>query len=220
LYRNGPTSPPRPHPADSHAATPIVHADAYKMQAMSSSPLPGFVGLGLVASSLLAGCAEQTFASSAFQIAYACPAEQVNAHPAGYRSQNYTPITVTGCGYKAEYECTLMSGYLFSTADDAACTERGRVIFESTDGSAHPAWRDKPDKASNLAALASAAHDLPCEPSSIRLLASTVLEGCGQRVVYRVVDYEPAVPPGRVRQALGRRYLMLERTPIRAITPP
>ena len=168
--------------------------------------------LGLVVS-LLGGCAQTVFAHRAFAVTYSCPSAQVTKHSTRSASADYTPIAVMGCGYQAEYDCTFRSGYPISTADDVACTERGRVVFEATDGSRYGAWQDEPEAASKEALVASAAHDLSCTRASVVVVAASVAEGCGQRVRYQIVDYELPGAAGHIEQAVGRRYGMRERSP-------
>jgi hypothetical protein len=160
---------------------------------------------------LLGGCVQTSGARSAFARTYSCPSSQVTVRPAGYQAAGYTPFAVTGCGYEAEYDCTVMSDYPLSTPSDVCCTERVRVAFEATDSSLHQAWLDDPEPASQEAAIASAAYDLRCERTSIAFVgtAGTVLQGCGQRVTYRIVGYSVAPPPGHVRRVEGRRFTLV-----------
>ncbi len=69
------------------------------------------------------------------------------------------------------------------------CTGQRRIAVVATDGGVHEAWEDDPSAATAAAALASAARDLPCAPGQIGVVAAgRILEGCGQRVTYEVVE--------------------------------
>jgi hypothetical protein len=90
-------------------------------------------------------------------------------------------------------------------------------MFLATDGSV---FQDRRDPAAE-AAVASAAHDLQCDPSSITVAGQdwysapdvevdrvpTVLEGCGARVAYQVVHAE------ELDDSAGR-YVLVSRSPI------
>jgi hypothetical protein len=103
---------------------------------VSLAPLRQLIGIGIVGS-LLGGCAETVHARRVFEINYSCPSSKVTARAAGYRSVDYTPVLVTGCGHEVEYDCTSVSGYPVSTADDVVCTERGRAAGRAYDGALH-----------------------------------------------------------------------------------
>ena len=87
--------------------------------------------------------------------------------------------------------------------------------FTATDGTVQNAVGSTANAARD-AALASAAHDLPCAPASITIVSRDsdglpiVFDGCSQRVTYRVDPYE-FVAPGGNRSVFGRRYTVVAR---------
>jgi hypothetical protein len=178
--------------------------------------------LGVVAL-LVGGCASySSLAHDQFGAKYSCLSDQVTVGPPAEMPSNYTVIDATGCGYETKYRCFHSAG--LGRADESRCEEENRLSYEGTDGSPHPTWENDPsvghtdEPARKAAALASAAHDLPCEPGSIVAVGNDVLEGCGQRVSYRVVDYAIAPVPGRVQPVKGRRYTLVGRIPISGAT--
>ncbi len=159
----------------------------------------------LAAVLMLGGCASITsIARDQFATTYTCPSEQVTLRRAAEESDGLTPIGASGCGHDTEYIC----GDLAKANYDypiRQCLEEHKLAFEATDGTVHRAWPRKRDEASRNAAIASAAHDLPCEPAAIAVVGSSwedgssvanVLEGCGQRVTYELVAHRLAVARG------------------------
>jgi len=175
-----------------------------------------FVGL------LLGGCAPSvaSAARNTFVLKYSCPGDQVTVGPA-VDAPGGALVDANGCGYDAKYGCiTAMNveGQLV-----VSCNERMRVSYEATDGSLHKTLDDVLsgvptdfEAVSKEAAIASAAHDLPCDPASVVAVGktNTLLEGCGQRVTYQLVGYDIAPPAGHVPQEKGRRYTLVGRIPI------
>jgi hypothetical protein len=143
-------------------------------------------------------------------------------------------VRVSGCGYDATYDCG--DDQLKSTVDAEGrvgatrtrdCGERYQLAYEATDGSRHPAslMDEVPSgfAAAKEAAVASAAHDLRCAPASVVVMGgdsepASILEGCGARLTYNLVDVPTA--PGRVRQVAAKRYVLTGRLAIPAPTAP
>ena len=106
------------------------------------------------------------------------------------------------------------------------CNARQRMEYEATDGTSHSAWFDdeirSKDATSVEAVLASAAHDLPCDRASLKVIGTdehgfgNVVEGCGQRITYQISevgDQPTAGPTGPVRK---HKYIVIGRMPLSA----
>jgi hypothetical protein len=160
-------------------------------------------GLAPIALSLLllpsAGCVKSRplVVRNAFASSYWCPVNQIEVHAEPGSDRLYH---VTGCGLEITYDCG-------DTGDARACEARERIEFEATDGTSRGGWQEEETTSnhgmSREAALASAAHDLPCDRASLHILGAdekgfpNVVEGCGQRVTYQIadVDDQPATSP-------------------------
>jgi len=88
-------------------------------------------------------------------------------------------------------------GYAGSLAALLGACGSTSMCFQATDGTLHGVrYHNAPsaNAAGDDAAIASAAHDIPCDRASISVVWESaadeyVLEGCGQRVTYRTVYY-------------------------------
>jgi hypothetical protein len=142
------------------------------------------------------------------------------ARPSGFRA--------TGCGFDVDYECvdtteTDGSGRYWQ---QRACNPRQRLEYEATDGTKHGGFFGEEIKANNPgareAALASAAHDIPCDKGSLKIVGddphgfANIVDGCGQRFTYQITEVgeQPAwTPTGSVR---AHRYVLVNRMPLAA----
>jgi hypothetical protein len=185
----------------------------------------------LVAS--LSGCVASvtSVARDTFLKSYTCPPGQLTVRPiedgtgaSCSASAEVCFVEVVGCGHDDEYQC--QAGSLGRNVDGVhvedgyptSCSPRERIAYEATDGSIHEAWGDA---AQGGAAIASAAHDLPCERASIVAIDNLTLEGCGQRVTYKSVDrFVATTPPGRFRITTSRRYTLVGRVPLPGAATP
>jgi len=150
-----------------------------------------------------AGCAPAfpSIARDSFTARFACPNEKLATRqlPAA-RGARYQ---VMGCGHAVVYACSVAPVTFYDgngralTQDRPSCGDAERITYESSDGSRRQAWLDD-EVATNFAiskeaAVASAAHDLACT-GAIRVVGSddrgfvNVLEGCGARITYQLVD--------------------------------
>ncbi len=78
--------------------------------------------------------------------------------------------------------------------------------YEATDGTSHGAWFSDEIQSKFAsaveAALASAAHDLPCDRASLKVIGTdahgfgNVVDGCGQRITYQISDVGAQPAPG------------------------
>ncbi len=164
-----------------------------------------------------AGCAKSPplVARNAFASSYWCPVNQIEVQAEPGADRLYR---VTGCGLAVTYDCS-------GAADSTDCRARLRVEYQATDGTSHGAWLEEETRSNNAAAreaaLASAAHDLQCNPASLQVVGGdpsgfpNVVDGCGQRVTYQIADVadQPTATPSEpgkkhryvalTRQALG-----------------
>jgi hypothetical protein len=177
---------------------------------MRSSVLVGCLGLGVP----LAGCfaSVTSVARDMFTTTYGCPSDQVVVQPAG-TDDSFTEVI--GCGHREEYNC--VAGYQSRHGErPTSCTYRSRAAYGATDGTVHETvWESTADP-QRAAAIASAAHDLPCPSASIAVIDSLTLEGCGQRITYRQLEQGYTTPPGHYRITGGYRYILVGRIPIPA----
>jgi hypothetical protein len=121
-----------------------------------------------------------------FAAKYHCPSDQITV-------RSGDDFEVSGCGTKARYICWEVPqvDHPHSVGPNE-CRQLKRIQYQATDGSLHESMEGD-NTAQREAAIASAAHDLPCAPASVVAdgelgLGGTTLEGCGQRVTYKVVD--------------------------------
>ncbi len=180
--------------------------------ALAVLPLPLFSSAGCTRSWPLV--ARNAFASNHW-----CPVNQIDVSTEPGSDGSYR---VTGCGLEATYVC----------GGDASseCHERLRVEFEATDGSAHGAWLEDETRSngatSREAAIASAAHDLPCDRGSLQVVGSdqrgfaNVVDGCGQRVTYQVVDVAEQTASSQPGPAGKHKYVVATRTSLSAPAAP
>jgi hypothetical protein len=167
-----------------------------------------------------AGCVHSRplLVRNAFADSYWCPVNQIDVRAEPGNDRLYH---VAGCGLEVTYDCG-------GTAGSTECQARQRVEYEATDGTSHGAWLNEDSNAnttmSREAAIASAAHDLPCDRASVQVVANdpnglaNIIEGCGQRVTYQVVDAaeQPTeTPSGPVKK---HKYALIRRLPF--ATPP
>jgi hypothetical protein len=166
------------------------------------------------------GCVKSRplLARNAFASSYWCPVNriEVRAEPGSDRL-----YSVTGCGLQLTYDCG-------DDADARGCQAHERVGFEATDGTSRDGSEEEEANhgLSREAALASAAHDLPCDRASIQVVGAdpngfaNVLEGCGQRVTYQIADVaEPpsATPSEPVKK---HKYVVIHRAAVAAAPAP
>jgi hypothetical protein len=163
------------------------------------------VGFGLFAW-LLGGCGTTEWvARDEFGAKYSCPKDQVNVRQEiaattakGQPLPGFTDLVVGGCNVQSRYRCHNAEADRGATRN--VCLERIRMGIQATDGSVAMAMQGDPDAASatDRAAIASAAHDLPCPRASIRVVARgpTVVEGCGQQITYQEEEHDLTPPPG------------------------
>ena len=155
---------------------------------------------------------------NAFADTYWCPVNQIEVHSEPGSDRLYR---VAGCGLEVTYDCG-------DAAGPKECQERQRAEYEATDGTTHGAWLNEDPNAntttSREAAIASAAHDLPCDRASVRVVGNdpnglaNVIDGCGQRVTYQIADVADetaASPSGPVKK---HKYVLIRRLPF--ATPP
>lgn len=148
---------------------------------------------------------------NAFASSYWCPVNQIEVHPEPGSDRLYH---VVGCGLEVTYDCG-------DAGDPQGCQARERVEFQATDGTAHGGWQEE-EMASNHgmsreAALASAAHDLPCDRASLQILGAdangfpNVLEGCGQRVTYQITDVTDQATTSPSEPVKKHKYVVINR---------
>ncbi len=169
-----------------------------------------------------AGCVKSRplLVRNAFAASYWCPVNQIEVRPEPGSEDRYH---VTGCGQEVTYDCN-------AGGAPGDCKARVRVEYEATDGTSHGAWQEEEAASNNAmareAAIASAAHDLPCDRASIQIVGgdpngfANVVEGCGQRVTYQIADVAPeatATPTDAVKK---RKYVVLTRSALAAPPPP
>lgn len=186
---------------------------------------PSRAALAVVAvwGSFTGGCAsDESLVRSDFARSYACPESQIQLAgiPGAY------PYRATGCGYSLEYECEDVP-YTDTTGQSYAarsCGARQLLEYEATDGTSHSAWFDEEtrsnDPKSVEAALASAAHDLPCDRASLKVVATdahgfgNVVEGCGQRITYQISDVGEQPAKGTRGPVRKHKYIVVGRVPL------
>jgi hypothetical protein len=180
-----------------------------------------WVGLGAL---FLGGCASAaSIARDEFVAKYACSADHAVAEDDGVGHAR-----VAGCGKSARYVCARdtepcrkdPSGCYTS---GLKCSEAGRSAYQATDGSLHAAWVDGASGFVSLmreATVVSAAHDLPCAPASVAVVARLTAEGCGQRVTYKEAPQTMVTPPGEAWIQNGLRLVLVGRVPLAAPEKP
>ncbi len=174
---------------------------------MRSRGVRAGLGLGRVlVACVLAGCAtRQWVARDAFGDKYSCPAEQVSVRseaqattPSGLPIPDTTNLSVGGCGVEAKYRCHNAGAGRGNTNN--VCVENSRFGIQATDGSVYTATASDAEaaRAPEKAAVASAAHDIPCPRASIRVVGREpmVVEGCGQRLTYKEEEHESRAAAG------------------------
>jgi hypothetical protein len=173
---------------------------------------------------LLGGCATSEWvARDAFGDKYSCPADQVTVRRVspstsvkGEPMPGFTDLSVGGCGLEAKYRCHNANADRGGTKN--VCVENVRFGIQATDGSVTMAMPDDPDapEAPVRAAIASAAHDIPCPRESLRLVMRepTTVEGCGQRLTYKEEEHALTPPPGYTLDAdvKGYRAVLVSRS--------
>jgi hypothetical protein len=177
---------------------------------------------------LLCGCASADWtARDQFGSQYSCPDELVNvlrkAPATDTQGQPLpgTEFTIGGCGSKARYLCR--RGSTPSGGSTNVCVERVLFALAATDGEVFTTMNDDPrgSEVAHRAAVVSAAHDIPCDAASLRVIANlpTVVEGCGQQVTYKEEEHAIPVPPGyKIEgQMKGFREVLVGRVP--AVSP-
>ncbi|HEX8791480.1 MAG TPA: hypothetical protein VF765_11060 [Polyangiaceae bacterium] len=182
------------------------------------------LGLAVLPPLLLvsAGCVQSRplLVRNEFAASYWCPVNQIEVRPEPGSEGRYH---VTGCGLEVTYDCS-------AAGETGPCQARLRVEYEATDGTSHGAWLEEEVASNNSmardAALASAAHDLPCDRASIQVVGAdpngfaNIVEGCGQRVTYQIADVagEPTASPSE--PVKKHKYVVLTRTPLAAPPAP
>jgi hypothetical protein len=173
------------------------------------------VGLGLVAW-FAGGCGTaEWIARDEFGAKYSCPKEQVYVRQQiaattekGQPLPGFSDLVVGGCGVQSRYRCHNADAGRGGTRN--VCLERIRMGIQATDGSVSMAIQGDPDasSATDRAAIASAAHDLSCDRTSIRVVARepTVVEGCGQQLTYKEEEHDLTPPPGYEADANVKGY--------------
>jgi hypothetical protein len=188
---------------------------------VQSVTLGGSIGLAAL---LLAGCfaSVTSVAHDMFATEYECPTAKERELPTAQ-------IEVVGCGHDEQYNCT--AGFKAndnrSSSYPTRCSYRRRSAFTATDGSVREtwdastttvggAWVSDASEAEKETAILSAVHDLPCARASIAVIDNLTLEGCGQRVTYKLIDGEKATatPPGHFHITTSHRYLLVARVPL------
>jgi hypothetical protein len=180
--------------------------------ALSLAVLP----LQLLAS---AGCTHSWphVARNAFAESYWCPVNQIEVSPEPGSDRIYR---VAGCGLEVTYDCS-------GTGDSMACRARQRIEYEATDATSHGASLEE-DTSSNHAmsreaAVVSAVHDLQCDRASLQVAGAdpngfaNIVDGCGQRVTYEIVDAADQPTAGPVKK---HTYVVLRRSPLAAPAAP
>jgi hypothetical protein len=156
------------------------------------------IATGLVFLVASSGCfaSNTSVAHDMFVAEYGCPTAE--------ESEDGDSVDVVGCNQHQQFTCS--PGF----------NSRARVAYMASDGTQRITWLD--DKSIIFdTALASAAHDLPCSPSTIKSVDNLTLEGCGQRVTYREVPVEVELVntvPRDFRVTLAYRYVLVGRVPI------
>ena len=191
------------------------------------------VPLGVaLAAGLLAGCATNEWvARDAFGDKYSCPADRVTVRkevpattPDGQPLPGFTDLAVGGCGVESKYLCHNSAAGTGSTKN--VCVENLRFGIQASDGSVVIATTGGPDAAGapEKAALASAAHDIPCARASLQVVGREpmVIDGCGQRLMYREEEHDLVPPPGYTLDGdiKGYREVLISRTPLADAGPP
>lgn len=174
---------------------------------------------------LSTGCSKASIARSQFSARYSCPSSQLTLAEGTEDGDQQTPIDVEGCGHKAAYMCTIRQWEDGSGGD--VCVERHRVIITATDGSTYSAWGDfralidELPAAITKAAIASAAHDIPCLAGQITVIGKgahgwpNMLQGCGQRITYQFNEGSgPAQPGGPVQPTYPVGFVVSARLPV------
>ncbi len=180
------------------------------------------VFLGLMAT-VFVGCYPSAVpvAQTRFASQYACPKEQLTIRGVGLEWENF--LDVVGCGHEAQYYCPYTSRDL-GQHFGRYCDPRDRTAYQATDGTLHEGWGSVGDRvvgpldpeveaARREAAVASAAHDIPCDRAALTAVDSEIVEGCGQRVTYRTVPEVIATPPGHFQIKEGYRFTLVGRIP-------
>ena len=121
--------------------------------------------------------------------------------------------------------CTMSQSSQGSSGND--CVERHRVIITATDGSTYEAWGDfhalvdELPAAVTRAAIASAAHDIPCSAGQITVVGKgahdwpNMLQGCGLRITYQFNEGNgPAPPAARVQQTYPVSFVLSAHLPV------
>lgn len=181
----------------------------HTLLALAILSLPMLASAGCVNSRPLA--ARNAFASNHW-----CPVNQIEVRSDPESAQNYR---VAGCGLEFTYDCG-------GPSETGACRERQHIEYEATDGTTHAAWSDEVATTSGAlareAAMASAAHDLPCDRASLQVFSSdqrglpNVVDGCGQRVTYQIADVGDESHPG----ASGKhKFVVIARSSLSAPAP-
>ena len=105
------------------------------------------------------------------------------------------------------------------------CEENGTFAVQATDGSVFTATSADAEAARvpEKAAIASAAHDIPCARASLRVVGHepTVVDGCGQRITYKEEEHALVPPPGYTVDAdiKGYRDVMVSRVALPEAEP-
>jgi hypothetical protein len=142
---------------------------------------------------------------------------------------------VHGCGAGAVFECSDQMDYRedgssrrarhcgaiasWGATSAAAAAAATGVVFEATDGSSRNAPGEETTSIANKTAIASAAHDLPCDPASIQVVGNdasgraNAAEGCGLRATYDILPFTPD-DPVRTGAASGLRYKLTARASV------
>ncbi len=132
-------------------------------------------------------------------------------------------VDVVGCGRHEEFKCTagFNTGHRNQRTYPTTCSYRTREAYVASDGTQKIAWSGE-GRLVYETAIASAAHDLPCAPSSITEVDELTLEGCGQRVTYRAVPlelYRVSTDSNDFRVTDAYRYLLVARVPLKSPPP-
>ncbi len=178
-----------------------------------------FVGLAFGILCTL-GCSDSSLIRSDFATTYACPSNKVEVQPTPEDPDAYR---VTGCGFDFRYDCgeTLVPDGYGHVQNARECGARQRMEYEATDGTAHGAWFGDEirsnDAMSVEAVLASAAHDLPCDRASLKVVGTdehgfgNVVDGCGQRITYQITDVGDQPTPSLTAPVRRHKYIVVGR---------
>ena len=178
---------------------------------------------------LCGGCSYTSLIRDDVAKNYTCAANQVQVSLMQEHADRYR---VTGCGFDLNYDCSVTTvadgngGY----SDVRQCNARQRMEYEATDGTKHSAWFGdeitSKDAMARETALASAAHDIPCDRASLKIMGddvhgfANIVDGCGQRITYQITEVgdQPATTPiGPVR---GHKYIVVNRMPLSGAASP